>query len=75
MDDQEKQAVRALVFRAILAGILGMLVGIGSIELMKLAGGRFDSYATIIWVPWLVVVVMFLPMAYRMGRETERNAS
>lgn len=73
MDDYEKRAVRGLVWRALFAGVLGMLTGIGAVKLMVMAGGHFDSYASIVWVPWIVVVVLFLPMAYRMGRETGRS--
>ena len=72
MDEQEKVAVRGLIVRALVAGVLGMLVGIGAIKLMVMLGGHFDSYAGIVWVPWIVVVVLFLPMAYRMGRDAGR---
>ncbi len=75
MDEQEKRAVRGLVLRALFAGVLGMVAGVGSVKLMELAGARsFDSYAPIVWVPWIVVVVLFLPMAYRMGRDAARSS-
>ena len=55
MDEAETRALRALTVRAILAGALGMAVGLAAVKLMQLAGGRFDAYATVVWVPWLVL--------------------